>query len=116
MARAAKPAEPRVISAFLSFLEILSPLVSSAPVPFRDLAPYDSLPQPSAGQTFIWMDGYLDAARSGPLYLGQEAIHYGAQQLVPLERTGQSFWRAEFYDHWVREVQSRDGSISALQA
>jgi hypothetical protein len=37
--RAAKPAEPRVISAFLSFLAILSPLVSSAPVPFRDLAP-----------------------------------------------------------------------------
>ena len=36
------------------------------------------------------MDGYLEAARSGPLYLGQEAIarlvqasiHYGAQQLA----------------------------------
>jgi hypothetical protein len=37
---------------------------------------YDSFPQPSAGQTFIWMDGYTDAARrvSGPLYLGQEVF------------------------------------------
>jgi hypothetical protein len=58
---------------------------------------YDSLPhnlyppphKPNAGQAFVWMDRYFDAARSGPLYLGQEAIarlvqasiHYGAQQL-----------------------------------
>jgi putative transposase len=43
----------------------------------------------NAGQAFVWMDRYLDTARSGPLHLGQEAIaklvqasiHHGEQQL-----------------------------------
>jgi len=43
----------------------------------------------TAGQAFVWMDRYLDTARTGPLYLGQEpiaalvqaSIHYGAQHL-----------------------------------
>jgi REP element-mobilizing transposase RayT len=54
--------------------------------------PYNRYPPPgkqSAGQAFVWMDRYLDTARTGPLYLGQEAIarivqasiHYGAQEL-----------------------------------
>ena len=104
----------------------------------------------SAGQAFVWMDGYLDRAESGPVFLRQEAIarvvvesllrgaelwHYelGAfvvmanhvhallLPLVPpsrllkaikgstahyanriLGRTGETFWRSESYDHWVR--------------
>jgi hypothetical protein len=28
----------------------------------------------SSGPAFVWMDRYLDAARSGPLYLAQEPI------------------------------------------
>ncbi len=43
----------------------------------------------NAGAAFVWMDRYLDAAQSGPLYLRQEpitslveaSIHFGAQQL-----------------------------------
>jgi putative transposase len=43
----------------------------------------------NAGHAFVWMDRYLDTARTGPLYLGQEpiaalvqaSIHYGAQEL-----------------------------------
>jgi putative transposase len=43
----------------------------------------------NAGQSFVWMDRYLDSARSGPLYLKQEpiadlvvaSIQYGAEQL-----------------------------------
>ena len=43
----------------------------------------------NAGQAFVWMDRYLDAARGGPLYLSQEdiarlvvdSIQYGSQQL-----------------------------------
>jgi hypothetical protein len=64
------------------------PLLSSA----QTLFPHNLYPpphKPNAGQAFVWIDRYLDAARNGPLYLGQEAIagfvqasiHYGAQQL-----------------------------------
>ena len=43
----------------------------------------------NAGGAFVWMDRYLDASRSGPLYLKQapiaqlvvDSIHYGAQHL-----------------------------------
>jgi putative transposase len=107
----------------------------------------------NAGQAFVWIDRYLDTARSGPRFLGQEkiagvvqaSVHYGAQQLkyydlhayvimpnhvhlllLPLVapsrllqtlkgytareanrllgRTGQPFWQAESYDHWVRDT------------
>jgi putative transposase len=45
--------------------------------------------KPNAGRAFVWMDRYLDAARSGPLFLKQapiarlvvDAISYGAQHL-----------------------------------
>ena len=39
--------------------------------------PVSQYPRPekaSAGQAFVWIDRQLDAARSGPLYLRQEAI------------------------------------------
>jgi hypothetical protein len=76
VARAAKPAEPRVISAFLSFLEILLALQSIGAVfpagilntftiAFRNRAPA----KPLSGWTDTWMRRV-----SGPLYLGQEAI------------------------------------------
>jgi putative transposase len=105
----------------------------------------------SAGPAFVWMDRYLDAARSGPKYLAQEPIahlvvaslrrgvslgHYelGAYAIMAnhvhalllpkispsrllhsmkgttarqanliLGRTGEAFWQAESYDHWVRD-------------
>ena len=104
----------------------------------------------SAGQSFVWMDRYLDTTRTGPMYLRQERIakavlecmrrgvelaHYdlGAWALMSnhvhvlllpriepsrllcslkgasareanriLSRTGEPFWQAESYDHWVR--------------
>jgi putative transposase len=54
--------------------------------------PHNLYPPPgkqNAGQAFVWMDRYLDTARTGPLYLGQEpiaalvqaSIYYGAQEL-----------------------------------
>jgi putative transposase len=54
--------------------------------------PHNLYPPPqklNAGQAFVWMDRHLDAARSGPRYLQEEAIativqdaiHYGAQRL-----------------------------------
>jgi putative transposase len=105
----------------------------------------------SSGAAFVWMDRYLDSARSGPLYLSREAIarivveslHRGvalgqydlgayvimanhvhvlllpkispsrllqslkgatARQANRLPgRTGERFWEAESYDHWVRD-------------
>jgi putative transposase len=104
----------------------------------------------SQGEAFVWIDRYLDAARSGPVFLRQPAIaqlvvnslsygrelgHYDLHAwvvmanhvhvlLTPkydptrsiaslkgatarkanqlLGRTGQPFWQAEWYDHWVR--------------
>ena len=116
--------------------------------------PHDLYPPPhkqNAGQAFVWMDRYLDTARTGPLYLKpepiarllEESIHYSAHRLrnydlhayvimanhvhllvMPrtppnrfmqtlkgytareanriLNHTGQPFWQAESYDHWVR--------------
>jgi len=54
--------------------------------------PHTLYPPPhkaNAGVAFVWMDRYLDTARSGPLYLGQEpiarlvqaSILYGAHEL-----------------------------------
>lgn len=54
--------------------------------------PYNLYPPPhkqNAGQAFVWMDRYLDSARSGPVYLREDAIarlvvasiHYGAREL-----------------------------------
>src|SRR5260370_38683249 len=54
--------------------------------------PHALCPPPNkqnAGQAFVWMDRYLDAARGGPLYLKREpvaklvvgSIRYGAEQL-----------------------------------
>jgi REP element-mobilizing transposase RayT len=54
--------------------------------------PHQRFPPPgalSAGQAFVWMDRYLDAARSGPTWLAREAIakivvdaiHYAADAL-----------------------------------
>ena len=105
----------------------------------------------SSGSAFVWMDQYLDQARSGPMYLAQEPIarllvaslrrgvllgHYelGAYAIMAnhvhvlllpkvspsrllqsvkgatarqanliLGRTGETFWQAESYDHWVRD-------------
>jgi len=120
---------------------------------------HGSLPQPkypppgklNSGAAFVWMDRYLDTARTGPMYLAQESVaeavaeslqrgvllgHYdfGASVIlsnhmhllllpkaVPsrllqslkgtsareanriLRRTGEKFWQAESYDHWVRD-------------
>ena len=112
----------------------------------------------SSGQAFGWMDRYLDMARSGPMYLCQEAIagmvvsslrrgqelgHYDLHAYVVmanhvhvllfphvspsrllqslkgvtareanrfLGRTGEPFWQAESYDHWVRDQRSGTGS------
>ena len=105
----------------------------------------------SSGSAFVWMDQYLDQARSGPMYLAQEPMarllvaslrrgvllgHYelGAYAIMAnhvhvlllpkvspsrllqsvkgatarqanliLGRTGETFWQAESYDHWVRD-------------
>ena len=105
----------------------------------------------NSGAAFVWMDRYLDTSKTGPMYLGQEAVseavagslhrgvllgHYvlGAWAIlsnhmhllllpkaVPsrllqslkgtsareanriLRRTGEKFWQAESYDHWVRD-------------
>jgi hypothetical protein len=122
----------------------------------------DSLPQhrypppssPSAGRAFLWMDQFLDTARTGPFGLrmapiaalvvdgiafGQDPLkHYelGAFVVMPnhvhllvtphipiakltrrlkgytareanrlLGRTGEAFWQAESYDHWVRSEE-----------
>ena len=105
----------------------------------------------NSGAAFVWMDRYLDSARTGPMYLAQEPIalivlaalrrgvtlgHYdlAAYAVLPnhlpwlllpkiapsrllqslkgatareanriLSRTGDWFWQAESYDHWVRD-------------
>jgi REP element-mobilizing transposase RayT len=110
----------------------------------------------SSGQAFGWMDRYLDMARSGPMYLCQEAIagmvvsslrrgqelsqydlhayvvmanhvhvllfpHVSPSRLLQslkgvtareanrfLGRTGEPFWQAESYDHWVRDQREWD--------
>jgi hypothetical protein len=57
VAQAVKPAEPRVISAFLSFLEIL--LATGSIGPSRN--PYTLYPpphKPKAGQGVVWMVGF----------------------------------------------------------
>jgi putative transposase len=106
----------------------------------------------SSGQAFVWIDRYLDTARTGPLYLRMpkiaqcvvDSILSGAYlsqyelrafvvmanhvhvlllpQIPPsrllqslkgksardanriLGRTGEKFWQAESYDHWVRDA------------
>ena len=45
--------------------------------PLHGSLPHPSLPpnnQPSAGQTFGWIDRRLDTARSGPSFLGEEPV------------------------------------------
>jgi REP element-mobilizing transposase RayT len=120
--------------------------------------PHGKYPPPNkraAGAAFVWMDRYLDTARTGPMYLAQEPIahvvmaslrhgellgHYdlaayailsnhvhvlllprisparllqslkGAterQANLILGRTGETFWQAESYDHWVRDDGER---------
>ena len=112
--------------------------------------------KPSSGSAFVWMDRYLDLARSGPLYLAQEPIarivesslrrgvllgqyDLGAYAIMAnhvhvlllpkaspsrllqsmkgatarqanllLGRTGETFWQAESYDHWVRDESEWD--------
>ena len=118
--------------------------------------PKNRFPPPScdsAGKAFVWMDRYLDEARSGPTWLRKEeiadlvarSIQYAESKLqfyalhawvimsnhvhllvspsVPpprflqsvkgytareanrlLQRTGEPFWQAESYDHWVRDA------------
>ena len=116
--------------------------------------PHGKYPPPgkiSSGAAFVWMDRFLDLARSGPMYLAQERVvqivleslkkgvllgHYelGAYAIMAnhvhvlllpkiapsrllnslkgvtarqanllLGRTGETFWQAESYDHWVRD-------------
>ena len=116
--------------------------------------PHAKYPPPgkiNSGAAFVWMDRYLDSARTGPTHLAQEPIarvvlaslrrgvalrHYDVAAyavlsnhvhflLLPkvapsrllqslkgatareanriLGRTGESFWQAESYDHWVRD-------------
>jgi putative transposase len=113
-------------------------------------------PHAAAGQAFVWIDRYLDTARTGPMYLKQpeiativiDALHRGAALghyalgpyvlmanhlhvlILPkidpskllksfkgstsreanklLVRTGEPFWQAESYDHYVRNPQEWD--------
>src|SRR5690349_2701618 len=116
--------------------------------------PPASYPPPhaaSAGHAFVWIDRYLDAGRTGPLYLkdprmagivadslryGERIGHYELRAFVimanhvhavllprvPLSRlmksikgvtareanrilgrTGEVFWQAESYDHFIRD-------------
>jgi putative transposase len=117
--------------------------------------PHDRYPPPGlrAGEALVWMDRYVDTARTGPMYLLREDIarivvhslqhgvdlgHYDLRAwvimanhvhvlLLPkirpekllgalkgctareahlvLGRTGQPFWQAESYDHWVRDAR-----------
>ena len=108
---------------------------------------------PSAGKAFVWMDRYLDTARTGPMWLRRpdvadlvsSHILRGAEECLyelyawvvmanhahllvhplikPSEalrrikgrsareanlslcRTGEPFWQAESYDHWVRNAE-----------
>jgi putative transposase len=117
--------------------------------------PYGRYPPPekmSAGQAFVWMDRYLDIARTGPLHLKDDRIaavvhqsilrgadlgHYDLGAFVIMANhvhilifpkippskllgvlkgssarevnrilgaSGQPFWQAESYDHWVRNA------------
>ena len=64
--------------------------------------PHKLYPPPgkqNSGKAFVWMDRYLDSARTGPLFLRQEAIARlgGIESLQP-------FWRTESYDHSVRDL------------
>jgi REP element-mobilizing transposase RayT len=98
--------------------------------------------KPSSGSAFVWMDRYLDAARSGPVYLAREPIariveaslrrgvllgqyELGAYAImanhvhvlllpkVAPSRLLQSLKGAtESYDHWVRH-ESEWGRIAA---
>lgn len=122
--------------------------------------PRNRFPPPScdsAGKAFVWMDRYLDEARSGPTWLRREeiadlvarSIQYAEARLqfytlgawvimsnhvhllvsprvAPshflrsikgytareanrvLGRTGEPFWQAESYDHWVRDAPEMD--------
>jgi REP element-mobilizing transposase RayT len=175
VAQALLPAAPRLVSALFRIAEKFSrvnPLIgmqeSCRRLPhlhpegewlFITWHLHGSLPhamypppgKPSAGKAFVWMDRYLDSARSGPLFLAQERIanivaeslyrgallgHYelGAYAIMAnhvhvlllprippsrllqslkgttgrlanrlLGRTGETFWQAESYDHWVRD-------------
>jgi putative transposase len=117
--------------------------------------PHGRYPPPgklSSGQAFVWMDRYLDTARTGPMYLrnqhvaqcvvdsmleGERLGQYRLRAFVVmgnhvhvllkprtivsrllqslkgrsareanriLGRTGEKFWQAESYDHWVRDT------------
>jgi putative transposase len=49
---------------------------SSSPGTFTAACPPGLYPPPGKrnGEAFVWMDRYLDTTRTGPMYLGQEAI------------------------------------------
>jgi putative transposase len=119
----------------------------------RGSLPQAKYPPPgkmNSGQTFVWMDRYLDTTRTGPMYLAQERIaqvvvatlergitlgyfDMAAYAIMPnhihllllpkiapsrllrslkgasareanliLGPSGEAFWQAESYDHWVR--------------
>jgi hypothetical protein len=97
-----------------------------------------------AGEAFVWMDRYSDTTRLGPLYLGHYGLrawvgmgNHVHALLLPkvapahllgalkgctareanrvLGLTGQPFWQAESYDHWVGDEREFEKIVGCIE-